>query len=479
MSERINRKAPTWSKLQKWFFAKLESTEGGITPLGPDGFPESQIPAGAPKKIDYQPFLEQASKSMIRFKKPEHLIRMIVRTIDRHLKVTHTGALLYKQEKNSYIIIDSKGEGGLKIPIGFVRIQHDSPIIAVFNERNNPLISETGTLNYSNVIRYLKDRYVLEKNPDLYDRLIQVKKQMDMLRANICVPCFFKRDLLGVLIMGEKLSGDGFSRDELGFFVTLANDAAMAITNAQLIDSLQQKVEEIKDLYQREHHIFIHTAIALAAAIDARDPYTHGHTERVTNYCMAVARELDGLPDMDEYTNFLETLQIAALLHDVGKIGIPDHILNKTGKLEPDEFETIKKHPAIGALIIRPIKELEAVAREVRAHQEAYDGSGYPDGLKGEEIPFIARIIAVADTFDAITTDRPYRGKKSAEEAIRELKKFAGNQFDPVIVSALILSYEKGYLSPRANHRKNGRNGNGSKNGSANGKSDLNKSFLT
>jgi putative nucleotidyltransferase with HDIG domain len=252
--------------------------------------------------------------------------------------------------------------------------------------------------------------------------------------------------LLGILVLGEKISGEPFSREEMGFFVTLANDAAMAIANAQLIENLQQKVEEVKELYVREHRIFIHTSIALAAAIDARDQYTHGHTERVTNYCLAIARELYGIPEMAVYKNFRETLQIAALLHDIGKIGIPDHILNKHGRLTPEEFEEIKKHCVMGATILNPIKELSDVAKEVRYHQECYDGSGYPDGIKGNSIPLIARIIAVADAFDAMTSNRPYRKKKTVEEALFELKRCSGAQFDPVIVSAFLLAYEKGNI---------------------------------
>jgi HD-GYP domain-containing protein (c-di-GMP phosphodiesterase class II) len=449
-----HKKIPSWGKLQGWFVEKLMDQQGGISPLGNPNLFNTRMPKDEPiQKHDYQMFLEAASRTMIRFKKPEHLIKMIVKTIDEQLKIMHTAVLLYKGEKKSYILIDSKGTTGLKIPVGFVRLNTDNPLIRIFSEKNSFFISETGILNYDDIIVGLRDRNTLELQPDLYDSLLAIKKQMDLLKAVLCVPCYFKRDLLGILVLGEKINGENFSREEMGFFVTLANDAAMAIANAQLIENLQQRVEEIKELYVREHRIFIHTAIALAAAIDARDPYTHGHTERVTNYCLAIAKELDGVPEVSSYKNFKETLQIAASLHDVGKIGIPDYILSKTGRLSPEEFEEIKKHSIIGATILHPIKELSDVAREVRYHQECFDGSGYPDGLAGNDIPLIARIIAVADAFDAMTTTRPYRKKKAVEETLQELKSKSGTQFDPIIVSAFLLAYQKGNILN--NHKNN------------------------
>lgn len=402
---------------------------------------------------DYQVFLENASRLMIRFRKPERLIKVIVSVIDEQLKLSHTAILLYKENKNAFILIDSKGEGGAKIPVGFIRMGFDNPLVKIFNERKNYLIAENGALIYGHLADLLKNKESMAKNKELAELIELTLRQMDLLKAEICIPSYYKKSLIGILVLGEKISKEKFTRQEMSFFMTLANDAAMALANAQLIESLQERIEEIKDLYYREHRVFLHTAIALATAIDARDPYTHGHTERVTRYCLEVADELKDIPEARAYNNFKETLHISALLHDVGKIGIPDSILNKKSELTKEEFEKVKEHPMIGATILSPIRELNNVAMEIKYHQERFDGKGYPDKLKAGEIPLIARIISVCDTYDAVTTDRPYRKRKSSDTAVKIIQKGAGTQFDPVVVSAFLLSYEKGRLNAAQNNR--------------------------
>jgi len=397
-------------------------------------------------KKDYQVFLENASRLMIRFKKPERLIKVIIDVIDEQLGIEHTAILLYREHKNAFILIDSKGEGGAKIPVGFIRMAFDNPLIKMFDERKNYVISENGILIYKHLTALLKNKESMEKHKGLADLTELSLRQMELLKANMCIPLYYKKSLIGILVLGDKISGEKFTRQEIGFFVTLANDAAMAIANAELIESLQARVEEIKDLYDKEHRIFVHTAIALAAAIDARDPYTHGHTERVTQYCIAVSEELKDISEARVYRDFEETLHISALLHDIGKIGIRDAILNKQSDLTKEEFEKIKDHAIIGATILSPIKELNYVAKEVKCHQERYDGKGYPEGLKGSAIPLIARIIAVCDTYDAITSDRPYRRRKTSETAVQLIQKGSGTQFDPIVVSAFLLAYKKGKI---------------------------------
>ncbi len=171
---------------------------------------------------------------------------------------------------------------------------------------------------------------------------------------------------------------------------------------------------------------------SLSSALDARDHYTNGHSERAIDYAREVAREINmSQPEREE-------LVYLCLLHDIGKIGIPDHILNKPGKLTPEEFEIMKRHAEIGEKIISPLEMLKKLKPLIRHHQEFYDGTGYPDGLRGEAIPLACRILAVVDTFDAMTTDRPYRKALPVETAVAELKRCSGSQFDPVIVEVFI-----------------------------------------
>jgi len=191
--------------------------------------------------------------------------------------------------------------------------------------------------------------------------------------------------------------------------------------------------DELADLFRG-------TIKALSSAVDAKSPWTSGHSERVTSYVMAVGSEM-GLSKSD-----MEALELAATLHDIGKIGTYESILDKSGKLTEEEFDIMKQHPAKGAEIISHIKHLEEIAPIVRGHHESFNGAGYPDGLKGEEIPLLSRVIAVCDTYDAMTSDRPYRKKKTQREAIEELRRCSETQFDPSVVTAFISAMRPDYM---------------------------------
>ncbi|KLU66934.1 cyclic di-GMP phosphodiesterase response regulator RpfG [Desulfosporosinus acididurans] len=181
-------------------------------------------------------------------------------------------------------------------------------------------------------------------------------------------------------------------------------------------------------LYMDMRENYLNTVEALVQALEAKDKYTSGHSARVGKLAVVIAEEIEMNEDKTEF------LKYAAVLHDVGKIGVSEIILNKEGKLLDSEWESIRSHPVIGETIIKSIKFMFDIGQVVRHHHERYDGKGYPDGIQGEDIPLESRIIAVADTYDAITSDRSYRKGKTHEEAIEELKRVAGSQLDPKLV---------------------------------------------
>ena len=377
-------------------------------------------------EIDYKKVLEQAAKSMILIHDPEVLIKMIVRMIVQRVGVSHAGILLYDNVKKTYVLTVSRGKKGLKIPAGFARIDPDDPLIRFFTQHYDKKIFDTEVLELRK-LKYSASHGRFKKEE--LNLLEAVASQMEMFESALCVPSFFRDNLLGILLLGKKEDSSQFKKDELGFFAALASDVAMALRNAQLFKELQDELDKRRSL-------FMHTTIALAAAVDAKDHYTHGHISRVTSYSMVIALKLKEKSGLDD--KFMENLEIASLLHDIGKIGTPERVLNKTDTLTVGERNIIEKHPVDGVTILQAIRELEEALPGVKHHHERYDGSGYPDGLKGKEIPLIAAIIAVADSYDAMTTDRPYRKALSREAANSELLRCSGTQLDPDVVKAAV-----------------------------------------
>ena len=214
----------------------------------------------------------------------------------------------------------------------------------------------------------------------------------------------------------------------------------LAQTFNTMSEELEHFVEDLKRAAEENRALFMGSIQMLAGAVDEKDPYTRGHSDRVTRYSLLIAKEL-GLP-----ASFMETLQISAQLHDVGKIGIEDHILKKPGALTEEEFEVMKTHTTKGANILRPVPQLAEMLPGIELHHEALDGRGYPYGLKGEQIPLLARVIAVADTFDALTTNRPYQQAHTPEQALEIIRSIAGKRLDPMAVDALMAVYERGEI---------------------------------
>ncbi|GAB1351536.1 hypothetical protein MASR1M12_02660 [Erysipelotrichia bacterium] len=249
------------------------------------------------------------------------------------------------------------------------------------------------------------------------------KKSGFVTRSMICVPMRLKDRVVGVLQVLNRTGDIPFNDHDLETLENVANQAVSAIENARLYENIQK--------------VYLSTIEVLATAIDAKDPYTQGHSRRVTQYSVAIAEELNLSPKE------VESIRYAGLLHDVGKIGIKDSIIRKPGRLTDEEYAIIKKHPAIGAKILRPVDFLADKIPGVLHHHEYYDGRGYPEHLTGENIPLAGRIICVADAFDAMTTNRPYRKGLTVKTAVGELQKFSGKQFDPVCVEAFMRAFDR------------------------------------
>ncbi len=244
----------------------------------------------------------------------------------------------------------------------------------------------------------------------------------------LSVPIRYQQQTLGVINLNNKSDGGVFSKNDLDFVTLLVSQAAIAIEKARLF-------EELKETH-------FQAITALAEALEAKDAATGRHSDRLLRLALRIAKYLDL---SEEQT---ENLRYAAVLHDVGKIGISEAILRKPGPLTPEEFREVQKHPQIGAELVNKIKFLEPVAAIICAHHEWYDGQGYPNELAGEGIPIEARIVSVLDTYDSIISDRPYRRALGKEQAIQELQAYAGRQFDPKVVDALLVVLAEGDMEP-------------------------------
>lgn len=249
----------------------------------------------------------------------------------------------------------------------------------------------------------------VRKSP-YWDRAFDTESSFQS-RSILAVPLMIGRKIIGVIELLNKIDGKGFNQRDKESLAALSGPIAIALDNARL--------------YEEKKELFIQTSFALAIAIEKRDPYTGGHTKRVLELSLHIGKFL-GLRGKE-----LEGLKISAILHDIGKIGISDLILAKPTALTEREFKKIQEHPVIGAEILRGISGMDRIVKAIKHHHERWDGKGYPENLKGDEIPLWARIIAVADTFDALTTSRPYRNKISVDEALNEIQRNIDKQFCP------------------------------------------------
>lgn len=363
---------------------------------------------------NYHKTLLEASRGMTLITDTRKLLYLIVYVVKKHMKLKSACIFHYDEDNKEFILRSRRGKS--KIQKGYK-------------------IGETHSL-----IKWLKDKKSgFSYNKDDFKESDGVRREFEKFDCAACVPSFNREKLIGFLVLGNKLSGDSYTNQELELLLTISNEAAIVIENSKNLLELQR-------LREREKENYFQTILALARTVDEKDAYTRGHLDEVAVYGTIVAEELINLTDANIN---MEELKIALLLHDIGKIGVPDALLHKNSSLTPEEFEIMKQHTEIGARIIEPIEKLKTISKIIRHHQEKYDGTGYPDGLKGEDIPLNARIISVVDAYHAMISDRPYRKALPEETALNELKNNKGTQFDPAVVEAFIKAYEKGKILKR------------------------------
>src|ERR1051325_6635910 len=250
-------------------------------------------------------------------------------------------------------------------------------------------------------------------------------------RFELVVPLVVRNDLTGIVLLGGKANGEPFSTDDHDVVCSMARHIGVGIHTHRLLEELERRAEENRQLYDGLRGIYRDTVRAFAAAIDIKDKYTQGHSERVGKYSEIIAREM-GWSD-DE----VEGIAIAGYLHDIGKLIVERDIINAPYRIDAKQSSELNRHPAAGYEILSPIRHPYAdIPLMAKHHHERIDGRGYPDGLKDEQIPLGAKIVSLADSFDAMTTDRPYRRRRSFEDVVRDLRENSGKQFDGKVVAA-------------------------------------------
>lgn len=248
-----------------------------------------------------------------------------------------------------------------------------------------------------------------------------------MIKSTLCVPLLAQGEVIGALYVDSYEVG-AFNEHDMELLAAIGNQAGVALERVRILNELD--------------NLFFSTMRTLVRAVDAKDPYTHGHSERVTAFALKLASELN-LPRHER-----EILQLAGLLHDVGKIGIPESVLNKPGDLTDEEYELMKLHPIYGAEIISSIEApyVSEIVTVVKHHHEFWNGNGYPEGMRSEDLPLTARILSLADAFDAMTSDRPYRKGFDMGKAAEVVMSCSGTQFDPDLAEAFYRLYKQGKL---------------------------------
>lgn len=332
-----------------------------------------------------------------------HLFKIITEVLVQEFSVDRVSLMLIDEASGTLLV---RASHGLATDVALkARRKEGEGISGLVLKHRKPLIISAGT------------------HPD--PEVMATINRENMPASSMSVPLIGKNKLFGVLNV-SKFSGAPFSVSDLQILLILSSQVVTAMENALLYENLREN--------------YFRTVQALVAAVEAKDAYTRWHSTNVAKYAVAIAR------DLGMNSSQLEEIHIAAILHDMGKIGISERIISKPSRLSPEEFNIMKDHPAHGIRILDPIGFSPFIIHAIYQHHERFDGQGYPQGLKGEDITLAARILSVADTIDAMVSERPYRGTISIQEVLLELERETGRQFDPRVAESARRLIEKGLL---------------------------------
>jgi putative nucleotidyltransferase with HDIG domain len=345
------------------------------------------------RKIKEKSLLYDIIESLSTINRSETLFEFIVKKASEACDAERACFLIYEQDLLSMLLLTQNGLNGVKPGAKAVLIPHPEERYALEDRFLNNCFGHFGG------------------GPTFVDRVIRTE-------GLISVPVNIRRQPFGLLVVGRNKAKCPFSADDEFLVSFIAEKAALSVENMALYDHLKENL--------------FATLGALVSAIEAKDLYTQQHSERVTQLAMKIARKL-GCSQEE-----LRRLEASGPLHDIGKIGIDDHILKKPDKLTDEEFERIKTHPMIGVNIVTPLGLDEEELAIIRNHHERWDGMGYPDGISGNRIPRLARILSVADAFDAMNSNRAYRNALPFESCMKELRRNSGTQFDPEVLDAAL-----------------------------------------
>ncbi len=341
--------------------------------------------------------INEISKAITSVLDMDELLNLCLNEINGKLKVKHSSIMLIDEKRNELVVRASQGHRSMQV-LGKTQKLDEGVAGRVVTERKPILVKD---------IRY-DNRFNRRERPDYKTK------------SFVSAPLSLGQKVLGVINIIDKESGESFCETDVNLLCTIAGQVGIAIENSRLYKVLEENC--------------FNTVKFLAESLEAKDHNTSGHSQRVSDYSSAIA-DIMGVSAKEK-----NTLLHASLLHDIGKIGISELIFNKPDKLNDTEYDTIKSHPARGEEIIKPLGFLGETIRHIRGHHESFDGSGYPDRLGGEDLPLLTKIMTVADSFDAMTSERTYRPPRETNKAILELKRMSGRQFDPEVVDAFASS---------------------------------------